>query len=238
MTRPLTIVCLLFPGITQLDLTGPAQVFARFPDTRVHFAWHRIEPVPTDSGFAILPTVTFTEAPAADVLFVPGGQGAFELFPDADALGFVRAQASGARYTTSVCTGSFVLAAAGLLRDRRATSHWASLAMLREFGAIPTAERVVRDGTVITGAGVTSGVDFALALAAELFGPDTAKRIQLGIEYDPHPPFDAGSPARPDADPVEVAQLRRAMYDLRAPMVAAAAARLSRETAEQPRDGA
>ncbi|GLY68949.1 dimethylglycine dehydrogenase [Amycolatopsis taiwanensis] len=218
----------MFPQVTQLDLTGPAQVFARMPDTEVVYVWHRIEPVPTDAGFAMLPTAAFAGAGQADVLFVPGGKGSFDLFDDEVALGFVRTQAENARYVTSVCTGSFALGAAGLLTGRRATSHWGSLHLLAEFGAIPTSERVVRDGDVITGAGVSSGIDFALTLTAELFGDNVAKRIQLGIEYDPAPPFDAGSPARPDADPGEVARWIAGVDAARGPLVRRAAARLGR----------
>ncbi|MFT4305552.1 MAG: DJ-1/PfpI family protein [Microbacterium sp.] len=219
-------VALLFPDVTQLDLTGPAQVFSRLPDAELHLAWHRIEPVPTDAGFSILPTTTLGDAPPADVLFVPGGQGAFELFDDEVALEFLRRQAAGARYVTSVCTGSFALAAAGLLAGRRATSHWGSLDLLARLGALPVAERVVVDGDLVTGAGVSSGIDFALTLAAELYDPDTARRAQLAIEYDPQPPFDAGSPRRPEADPAEVERVRAWSRRVRGPLVARAAERL------------
>ncbi|WP_336627846.1 MULTISPECIES: DJ-1/PfpI family protein [unclassified Microbacterium] len=234
MGRPFRIVCIVFPRMTQLDLTGPAQVFARFPGTEVEFAWHRVEPVPTDAGFSILPTADFGAAGRADVLFVPGGPGAFDLFEDDAALAFVREQASRAHLVTSVCTGAFVLGAAGLLAGRRATTHWASLELLAGFGAIPTPERVVRDGNLITGAGVSSGIDFALTLAAELYGAGIARSIQLGIEYDPAPPFDAGSPACPDADQGEVARLRERMAQARGPLVRAAAARLGRPAGGAP----
>ncbi|MFE9243704.1 DJ-1/PfpI family protein [Nocardiopsis sp. NPDC006938] len=228
MSQPVRIVSLLFPNVTQLDLTGPVQVFSRLPGVEQHVVWHRIEPVPTDAGFSIVPTSTFADASQADVLFVPGGQGAFELFEDEQALDFLRRQAAGARYVTSVCTGSFALAAAGLLDGRRATSHWGSLRLLERLGAIPTAERVVRDGKVITGAGVSSGIDFALTLASELFGSDVAKRAQLAIEYDPNPPFDAGSPMRPGADPEHVADVVERMNRYRGPLVDRAAERLRR----------
>ncbi|QAY72743.1 DJ-1/PfpI family protein [Agromyces protaetiae] len=231
MTEPLRIVSLLFPNVTQLDLTGPAQVFRHLPGTEHHLAWHTLDPVPTDAGFSIVPTTTIQDAPQADVLFVPGGQGAFELFDDAVALDFLRRQAPGARYVTSVCTGSFALGAAGLLDGRRATSHWGSLPLLEGLGAIPVAERVVRDGNVVTGAGVSSGIDFALTLAAEIFGPEVAKGVQLGIEYDPAPPFDAGAPGRPEANPAQVEATRASAAANRGPLVEKAAARLAERRA-------
>lgn len=224
MTR---FVCLLFPHVTQLDLTGPAQVFAKIPETQLHLVWASREPVPTDSGFSIVPTDTWETAPQADVLFVPGGQGVFEVIDDDAVLAFLRSQSAAARYTTSVCTGSFLLGAAGLLTGRRATTHWASLPLLKALGAEPISERVVRDGGLITGAGVTSGIDFALTVAAELHGEETARQIQLLIEYDPAPPFDAGSPGRPEADPVHVTTQREKMAALRGPLVAQAAQRLT-----------
>ncbi|RJN31670.1 DJ-1/PfpI family protein [Nesterenkonia natronophila] len=227
MTAPLQIVALLFPNVTQLDLTGPAQVFARLPEAEVHFAWRDREPVPTDSGFSIVPTTTLTEAPQADLLFVPGGSGAFDLLEDDVALDFIADQAAGARFVTSVCTGSFALGAAGLLAGKRATSHWASLHMLEAFGAVPVSERVVRDDPVITGAGVSSGIDFALTVVAELYGERMARDVQLFIEYDPAPPFDAGSPLRPEADQQEVKDRLASVTEHRSPMVAAAAERLA-----------
>lgn len=230
MSSALRFVSLVFPNVTQLDLTGPLQVFSRLPDAEQHLVWHQIEPVPTDAGFSILPTTNLEDSPQADVLFVPGGQGAFRLFEDEAVLDFLSQQAAGARYITSVCTGSFVLAAAGLLDERRVTSHWGSLHLLERFGAIPVAERVVRDGNVITGAGVASGIDFALTLARELYGADVAKRIQLGIEYDPQPPFDAGSPQRPDADPSQVADTIAYVDQHRGPLVDRAAERSRRTT--------
>ncbi|MBT2531502.1 DJ-1/PfpI family protein [Arthrobacter sp. ISL-48] len=212
-SRPLRIVVLLFPRVTQLDFTGPAQVFSKFPDTEVHLAWHNLDPVPTDAGWCIVPTTTLDECPQADILFVPGGAGAFDMFDDPNALAFLRTQGRKARWITSVCTGSFTLAAAGLLTGYRATSHWASLQMLEHFGVHPTPERVVRDRNRITGAWVTSGIDFAFTLAAELFGDDEARRIQLAIEYDPEPPFDHGSPCK--ADPEEVKSIVAATENLR-----------------------
>ncbi len=226
MEQNLRVVALAFPGITQLDLTGPLQVFAQLPGTTVDVVWHRIEPIATDSGFSILPSTTFEDAPQADVLMVPGGPGAMELMADEEALDFVRRQAAGARYVTSVCTGAFVLGAAGLLRGRRATTHWASHGMLALLGAIPEQGRVVRDGTLITGGGVTSGIDFGLAVVAEIAGTAAAARIQLMIEYDPQPPLDAGAPGRPDVDPAMTIRMPEVMRELREPMVRRAAARL------------
>lgn len=186
---------LLFPNLTQLDLTGPYEVFSRLPGATLHLLWKDLSPVRSDKGLALLPTTTLAQAPARfDVLFVPGGAGQIELMDDEPVLAFLRDRGETARYVTSVCTGSLVLAAAGLLRGKRATCHWTSIDQLALLGAIPVAERVVRDGNRITGAGVTSGIDFALAVAAELCGREVAEDIQLSIEYDPAPPFAAGSP--------------------------------------------
>lgn len=226
MTSQVKFVALLFPNVTQLDLTGPLQLFSRLPGATVDLAWHTLAPVPTDAGFSIVPTTTFADAPRADVIMVPGGQGAFDLLDDEIALHFVREQAAHARYVTSVCTGAFVLGAAGLLRGRRATTHWASHAMLPLVGAVPEHARVVRDGNVITGGGVTSGLDFALTVAAELYDADAARRVQLTMEYDPHPPFDAGTPERPEADPTQVEQAKAAAVASREPILRRVADRI------------
>jgi cyclohexyl-isocyanide hydratase len=231
MTSPVRFVALLFPGITQLDLTGPVQIFSRLPGATIDLAWHTTDPVQTDSGFAIVPTTILEDAPQADVLLIPGGQGAFEVMADVAVLDFVRRQAAGARYVTSVCTGAFVLGAAGLLQGRRATTHWASHPMLELLGAVPETARVVRDGNVITGGGVTSGIDFALTVAAEVFNADTARRVQLAMEYDPRPPFDAGSPTSPEADATVVAETLASARDARLPAVERAASRLTAPTA-------
>jgi cyclohexyl-isocyanide hydratase len=185
---------LIFPRLTQLDMTGPYEVLARLPNTRVHLVAHTLAPVQTDRGMQIVPTVTFADCPQLDLVMVPGGPGQQELMDDEVVLEFLRKQAAGAKYVTSVCTGSLVLGAAGLLKGRRATSHWAALEHLRPLGAIPVSEKVVMDGNIITGAGVTSGIDFALGVAAVLEGEEIAKQIQLQIEYDPAPPFNSGSP--------------------------------------------
>lgn len=199
---------LLFPDITQLDLTGPYEVFTKFPETDVHLLWKTLDPVTAAGGMRLLPTTAFSDCPQLGLICVPGGAGMNALLNDAETLDFVRRQAEGARYVTSVCTGSLVLGAAGLLSGKRATTHWMSLPMLAAFGCEPVSERVVVDGNLITGGGVTAGIDFALTIAGELFGAETARRIQLAIEYDPQPPYDAGSPARADA--ALVAAVRRA----------------------------
>ena len=191
---------LVFPRVQQLDLTGPYEVLAMVPGARVHLVAKTPEPVATATGLVLTPTVSFAECPALDVVCVPGGSGVNPLMEDAETLGFLRRQAEGARYITSVCTGALVLGAAGLLRGKRATTHWAAHDLLAALGAIPTQGRVVRDGNLITGGGVTAGIDFGLALAAELADEATAKAIQLHLEYAPAPPFDAGRPetAAPD----------------------------------------
>ena len=218
---------LLFPDITQLDMTGPYEVFTRLPGARVDVIWKSRDPVRSDHGLALVPTATFEEIDALDLVCVPGGPGVGPLLEDAATLAFLRRIAARARYVTSVCTGALVLGAAGLLQGRRATTHWMSLELLAPFGATPVAERVVRDGNVITGGGVTAGIDFALTVAAEVAGRDAAERIQLAIEYDPAPPFRAGSPAC--ADPELVARVRAAAGTRqreRAALVARAAAAL------------
>ena len=194
MTQPIQIGLLLFPNVTQLDLTGPAEVFGQIPGSAVHLLWKTATPIATTKGWQIVPTTTFAECPQLDVICVPGGPGQNDIMQDDEVLDFLRRQAKAARYITSVCTGSLVLGAAGLLQGYRAACHWMSLDQLALLGATPVAERVVRDRNRISAGGVTSGIDFALVLAAELCGEEVAKAIQLAIEYDPAPPFDAGSP--------------------------------------------
>ena len=219
---------LLFPDLTQLDLTGPYEVFTRFPNADVYLLWKSLDPVTVGGGMRLLPTTTFAESPRLDLLCVPGGPGMNPLLNDEETLAFVRRQAAGARYVTSVCTGSLVLGAAGLLEGRRATTHWMSLPMLAAFGCEPVAERVVVDGNVITGGGVTAGIDFALTVAGEWFGAEAARRIQLGMEYDPHPPYDSGVPDRADASLVAaVREAAAARQGEREAAVAQAAARLA-----------
>src|SRR5215208_690598 len=177
-----------FPNVTQLDATGPAQVLSRVPGAKMHMIWKTHDPVPTDAGFSIVPTTTFADCPQLDVICVPGGGGQVEVMVDAEALEFLRKQAAKARYVTSVCTGSLILGAAGLLKGYKSACHWAWRDMLKDFGAIAVAERVVRDRNRISGGGVTAGIDFGLTVAAELAGDEVAKSIQLVLEYDPQPP--------------------------------------------------
>ncbi|HEX3498911.1 MAG TPA: DJ-1/PfpI family protein [Stellaceae bacterium] len=213
-TDHLTVGLLLFPEMTQLDMTGPYEVFVSLPRTTVHLVWKTLEPVTTGGGLRMLPTTTLTACPKLDVICVPGGPGQVALMRDAEILGFLRKQAETSRFVTSVCTGSLVLGAAGLLRGYRATCHWLSLDQLALLGATPVAERIVMDGNRITGGGVTSGIDFALFVAAQLFGEDVAKEVQLRIEYDPAPPFNSGSPRT--ADPALVDALSEKLKDRQA----------------------
>jgi cyclohexyl-isocyanide hydratase len=199
----LTVGLLLFPNMTQLDLTGPFEVFARTPGCTVHVIWKTTEPVKTDRGLQLVPTTRFADCPPLDILCVPGGPGQVALMDDEEVLGFLRRQGAAARYVTSVCTGSLVLGAAGLLRGYRATTHWMSHDQLALFGATPVDERIVIDRNRITGGGVTAGIDFALAVVGQVFGAETAQSIQLQIEYNPAPPFDAGHPRNAPAALVE-----------------------------------
>ncbi len=185
---------LVFPSVQQLDLTGPYEVFASIPDAKVHLIWKDRSAITSATGLVLAPTMTFAECPALDVLCVPGGGGINALLQDAEVLGFLRAQAARARSVSSVCTGSLVLGAAGLLKGRRATTHWASHDFLAKFGAIPTHGRVVRDGNLFTAGGVTAGIDFGLTVVAELLGEAQAQAVQLAHEYAPEPPFRAGTP--------------------------------------------
>jgi cyclohexyl-isocyanide hydratase len=225
---PLQIGLLVFPKVTQLDFTGPLQVFSSLPDARVHLIWKRIEPVPSDSVMVLTPTTTFAECPQLDVVCVPGGVGTDDLVVDEEVLAFLRKQAEGARYVTSVCTGSLVLGAAGLLKGYRATTHWGAIDFLAGFGAIPTRTRVCVDRNRFTGGGVTAGIDFALTLVSELVDRKTAEAIQLRLEYNPAPPFNAGSPDTAPADVLAMMRERGAAAQARrSEMMARAAARMS-----------
>ncbi len=203
MAAPFRIGFLLFPNITQLDLTGPHEVLSQMPGAEILLIWKTREPVRANSGLTMLPTTTLAECPQLDLICIPGGGGMNALLTDAETLDFVRRQSKGARYVTSVCTGALVLGAAGLLRGKRAATHWMSMDMLNAFGAIPIDERVVIDGNTITAGGVTAGIDFGLRVVAEIVGEDTARAIQLGMEYDPHPPFNSGTPRSADPELIE-----------------------------------
>ena len=210
----LTIGSLLFEGIDQIDLTGPFEVLSRIPNSTYKIYGKTMDTVRDIRGLRLAPDATLAEAPQLDVLHVPGGFGQEELMADEAVLGFLRRQAGGGARLFSVCTGALLLGAAGLLKGRRATTHWASFELLPYFGATPVDERVVMDGDWIFAAGVTSGIDGALRLAAELRGEDAAKTIQLYMVYAPEPPFDSGTPATAPA--AILAEARRSVADMTA----------------------
>jgi cyclohexyl-isocyanide hydratase len=191
----------IFPELTQLDFTGPQQVLARMPQSAMHIVSKSTAPVPSDSGLSLVPTNTFENCPRLDLICIPGGStGVVRAMGDRETIEFVQRQSSTAKYVTSVCTGAFVLGAAGLLKGRRATTHWAFTELLPLVGATYEKGRVVKDGNVITAGGVTSGIDFGLRMVADIAGEAVAQGIQLGLEYDPDPPFVSGHPDRaPDA---------------------------------------
>lgn len=195
---PIRVAFLIFPNVTQLDLTGPAQVLSRMGNTTIELVAKSLDPVATDSGFALTPTASFATAAPCDILCVPGGFGIIDVMEDAGSLAWVRAAAESAQWVTSVCTGALILGAAGLLRGYRATTHWGSHHHLESFGATPVHERVVFDRNRVTGGGVTAGIDFGLALVAAIRGEEHAKFVQLSLEYDPAPPFDSGAPGKAD----------------------------------------
>lgn len=201
----------LFPNLTQLDFTGPLQVLHRMPDSKVHILAKTKDPVPSDCGLGLVPTGTFAEAPQLDLICIPGGFGVAAAMADDETVAFVKRQAAGARWVTSVCTGAFLLGKAGLLQGRKATTHWAYVDILDICGAEPTRGRIVRDGKLITAGGVTSGIDFGLSVLAEVAGAEVAQAVQLGIEYDPAPPFDAGHPSRAPKAIVEKSEARYAL---------------------------
>jgi len=193
---PVSIAFLLFPNVTQLDLTGPAQVLSRLGNAKIDLVWKTLDPVMTDAGFAIMPTATFGDVAQADILCVPGGLGVIGVINDNVAMDWVRKMGASAEWVTSVCTGSLILGAAGLLKGYKATTHWASHNQLALFGAEPVKARTVFDRNRVTGGGVTAGIDFALALTAAIRGEEHARMVQLSLEYDPAPPFDSGSPEK------------------------------------------
>jgi cyclohexyl-isocyanide hydratase len=216
---------LIFRDMTQLDFTGPYEVFVQIPGCEVKVIATSLQPVAAKGGLRFIPDTTTGDAPQLDLIFVPGGPGVGALMQDREVLEFLRHQAERARYVTSVCTGALVLGAAGLLKGYRATTHWLSLELLPIFGATPAPDRVVIDRNRITGGGVTSGIDFALVIAGEIAGADTAKEIQLLIEYNPAPPFACGHPATADAAIVDkVRRTRSAIQTARLEQAKRAAA--------------
>ena len=190
----LQIGMLLFPQLTQLDLTGPQEVLARIPDTRVHIVAKTRDPVTAETGLTLVPSATFDEVPEVDLLFVPGGVGQIAAAEDEATMDWIQRTGATARWVTSACTGSLLLGVAGLLRGYRAATHWAFMDLLPLVGAIPTHKRVVVDRNRMTSGGVTAGIDIALTIAAEVAGREAAETIQLQLEYDPEPPFRAGHP--------------------------------------------
>lgn len=227
MTSSLKFGLLVFPRITQLDMTGPLQVFSSLAGAEVHLVWKRVEAVQSDTVLSIMPTTAFADCPQFDVLCVPGGYGTDELMGDDEVLDFLRAQAAGARFITSVCTGSLVLAAAGLLTGRTAATHWSAVEVLPIFGVTPSRERVCMDGNRITGGGITAGIDLGLSVISELVDRRTAEAIQLRMEYDPAPPFNSGSPDKAPAEVLHLMEDRmKAAKERRMGLARAAAARL------------
>ena len=195
---------ILFNNLTQLDFTGPYEVFARMPDAEVFLISKNLTNIRADKGLMFVPTHNFDDCPVLDILCVPGGVGVSEVIEDAEFIGFLNDKAKTAQYITSVCTGALILAVAGLLDGYKATTHWMSRDLLRKFSKIIVVdERVVKDRNRFTGSGVTAGIDFALTIAAEIYGEKIAKEIQLMIEYNPNPPFLAGSPKLIEADILE-----------------------------------
>jgi cyclohexyl-isocyanide hydratase len=213
---------LLFPNLTQLDLTGPYEFLHRIPGAETHLLWKTTEPIRAQGGLSLVPTTALRDCPPLDIVFVPGGFGHVEVIDDDEVLSFLARQGQGARYVTSVCTGALVLGAAGLLDGYDAATHWAYMDLLPEFGARPVSRRVVIDRNRVTAGGVTSGIDFGLHLVAEICGPAVAQAFQLGLEYDPDPPYRSGHPNV--ATPELVARVR-GRYDEPRTAVAAAIAR-------------
>lgn len=217
---------LIFEGMTQLDFTGPLQVLGRAPDADVAIIAKTMDPVGTDGALRILPTHDLDTAPDLDLICVPGGFGITSVAKDPASIDFLKRQAAQAQYVTSVCTGALILGAAGLLNGKKATTHWAYHDLLPLFGAEPVSARVVRDGNLFTGGGVTAGIDFALTILAEIGSPDLARAVQLGLEYNPQPPFDSG---HPDAAPPETLAAMRQRYAAPVAETRAAFANLSLE---------
>jgi len=196
--KPEQVAMLIYPGMTALDFVGPQQVFGFTMGMRIHMAWKSRQPIVTDTGLTISPTMTFGECPdPVDILFVPGGgRATVALMDDTEVLAFLASRGATAQWVTSVCSGALVLGAAGLLKGYKATTHWAVHDVLASLGATPVQQRVVEDRNRLTAGGITSGIDFALRLVAKLRGEDFARALELNLEYDPQPPFATGTPAK------------------------------------------
>jgi len=216
MTTPFRIGFLLYPHVTPLDMTGPAQFLSQMSDTELYLVWKTLDPVPTDAGFSIVPTATFETCPDLDMICVPGGGGQILIMQDPEVIGWVKRQGAQAKYVTSVCTGSLLLGAAGLMAGYKAGAHWAYRDKLSMFGATPVAERVVKDRNRITGGGVTAGIDFALTVIEAVRGEEEAKTIQLAFEYAPQPPFDSGRPETASSETIKSAKVLLAEMNERA----------------------
>ena len=210
--QPLKIGSLLFDGLDQIDLTGPFEVLSRIPNSTYRIYGTSLEPVRDVKGLQFSPDATLSEAPQLDLLHIPGGPGQEALMEDEAVLGWVRRQTAGAKIVFSVCTGALICGAAGLLKERRATTHWTAKHLLPYFGALPSDERVAVDGNLVCAAGVTAGIDGALRVAAMLRGEQAAMAIQLYLQYAPEPPFNAGSPET--APPEIVESVRAAVQNL------------------------
>ncbi|ACK66288.1 ThiJ/PfpI domain protein [Rippkaea orientalis PCC 8801] len=206
-TSKYNIGLIIYPNMTQLDITGPHQVFSFMPNSSIYFVWKNQEPVTSDRGLTILPNTTFNDCPPLDLICVPGGPGQVAMMEDNEMLTFLKKQSQNAQLITSVCTGSLILAAAGLLDGYRATCHWAFLDHLALFNVEVSNERVVIDRNRITGGGVTAGIDFGLVVVSQLLGEEMAKMIQLLLQYDPQPPFNTGTPENADQSLVKQVQI-------------------------------
>ncbi|NML08450.1 DJ-1/PfpI family protein [Sphingomonas sp. G-3-2-10] len=225
-SQPFTVGMIAFDMMTNLDFVGPFDILSRVRGARTILLGKALDPIVTDSRYRLLPEMRLAEAPELDMIFVPGGPGSTKLMEDPEVLAFLAARAPRAKWVTSVCTGALVLGAAGLLKGYRAATHWSAMDILPVLGAIPVHERVVIDRNRVTGGGVTAGIDFALTLIAQIWGEDQAKLIQLGNEYNPQPPFDAGSPERAPDVAARYRELTRGMTAARMEAAQRAAARL------------
>ena len=224
---PFNVGFVIFPQLTQLDFTGPQQVLARLPESAMHIVAKSAAPVPSDSGLGLVPTHTFENCPCLDLICVPGGiAGVVQAMADLETIEFVRGQSGTAKYVTSVCTGAFILGVAGLLKGRRATTHWAFTELLPLVGPTHEKGRIVKDGNLITAGGVTSGIDFGLRVVAEIAGESMAQAVQLNLEYDPDPQFASGHPDKASAavKTMVAPRYEKARADFRAELSRVAAA--------------